>query len=82
MSIENEVVDVIVLRDGYNPGFHAYMPYSEAIAIQNEGGLSGAKQVNLRETPDRPIPESVKNGTTCITDILVELQPKISFSLN
>lgn len=75
------VVDCIVITDGTNPDFFSYMPYEQAQAIQ-QVGLSHSEQVILRETPDRKIPDGMKNGEMCITDILVRLEPNISVSLN
>jgi hypothetical protein len=82
MAEQETVVDVIVMQDGENPAFKAYMPHSSALTIQENGGLSHATSINLRETPDRPIPNSIKDGTSCITDVLVRLEPNINFSLN
>lgn len=79
---ENIVVDLIVLQDGENRGFFSYMNHEQAVEIQMCGGLENAECVNLRETPDRPIPDSLKNGTSTITDILVRLEPNVEVSLN
>ena len=80
---ENEIaVDVMVLQDGDNKGFFSYMPYEQAVEIQNCGGLENAECVNLRETPDRPIPDTLKDGTSTIVDILVRLEPNVEVSFN
>ena len=75
------VTDVIVLLDGQNGGFFSYMPYEQAQQIQSVG-LSQSEQVILRETEDRQIPEALKTGEVCITDILVRLEPNCAFNLN
>ena len=76
------VVDVIVFQDGENPAFKSYIKYENALEIQANGGLANSECVNLRETPDRPIPESLKDGKTCITDVLVRLEPNTAVYLN
>lgn len=75
------VVDAIVMLDGENGGFFSYMNHQEALRLQ-ACGLSNADQVMLKETPDRQIPESLKQGITEITDVLVKLEPNCSFFLN
>lgn len=79
---EREVVDVMVMLDGENKPFFSYMDYAQACYIQSIGGLSCAEQVNLRETQERPVPDSLKNGLTEITDVLVRLQPTVAYYLN
>lgn len=76
------VVDCLVRLDGENPSFYSLMPHEKALEIQNNGGLSECSQIILRETPERPIPESVKKGEACITDILVRLEPNMCIFLN
>lgn len=76
------VVDCLVMLDGQNNGFFSYMDYDQAYAVQEFGGLQKAEQVVLKETTDRPIPESLKQGLTEITDVLVRLQPNCAFYLN
>lgn len=71
--------DVIVVLDGENPSFKSYMNCDQVALIQNNGGLSCAEQVFLRETSDRPVPESLKGGISMITDIWVTLVPGPSF---
>lgn len=80
--MEREVTDVMVMLDGTNKPFFSYMDYEQALYIQSIGGLSNAEQVNLRETQDRPVPESLKDGFTTITDVLVRLQPNCAVYLN
>lgn len=75
------VVDVLVVQDGNNKPFLAYMNYENALEVQAMG-LANAECVNLRETPDRPIPDSLKDGTSCITDVLVRLEPNVAICLN
>jgi endonuclease V-like protein UPF0215 family len=76
------VVDCLVMLDGINGGFFSYMDYDQAYAIQEFGGLQKAEQVILKETPDRKIPDTLKNGLVEITDVLVRLQPNCAFYLN
>jgi hypothetical protein len=80
--MEREVVDVIVLQDGENRPFFSYMDAEQANMIANCGGLSQAECVNLRETKERPVPQSLKDGQSTITDVLVRLQPNIAIYLN
>ncbi len=75
------VVDAVVILDGTNPGFFSYMNYDEAQRVQ-QCGLNNADQVFLKETPDRKIPESLKNGLTEICDIWVKLEPNCAVYLN
>lgn len=75
-------VDALVMLDGENGGFHSYMSYENALEIQACGGLANAECINLRETEDRKIPQSLKEGLACVTDILVRLDPSIPYFLN
>lgn len=80
--MEREVVDIIVVQDGTNKSFLSYMDADQANMIANCGGLSQTEQVHLNETETRPIPDSLKEGFSIITDVLVRLQPNCSYSLN
>lgn len=80
--MEREVVDVIVVQDGANKPFLSYMDADQANMIASCGGLSQAEQVHLRETEERPIPNSLKEGFSTITDVLVRLQPNCAVYLN
>ena len=80
--MEREVVDVLVVQDGANKSFLSYMDADQANMIANCGGLSQTEQVHLNETETRPIPDSLKEGFSIITDVLVRLQPNCSYSLN
>ena len=82
MESKRTVVDVIVVTDGKNPSFRAYMDYDYTVDLQLNGGLSCSETVNLHETNDRPVPESVKNGTSSIIDVLVRLEPYVEHSIN
>lgn len=66
------VTDALVVLDGYNPSFFSYIDFDEANRLL-ECGLNNAEKVNLKETPDRPIPDSLKRGETEILDIQVVL---------
>lgn len=79
---ENIVVDALVILDGENGGFFSYMNHEQAQQIQLTGGLANQECINLRETEERKIPESLKRGEACITDILVRLEPNVEYSLN
>lgn len=82
MSKEQDyVVDVLVALDGQNPSFYSYMYHQKALELQ-EVGLANAECVNLRETTDRKIPESLKNGTALITDVMVRIEPNTEYNLN
>lgn len=74
--------DVMVVLDGENGVFKSYMNCDEVNRLQTNGGLSQAEQVNLRETEDRPVPESLKDGTSMITDVWVTIIPGPAFSGN
>jgi len=76
------VVDVLIVLEGQNPSFYSYMSHDEALSIQENGGLSCAEKVNLRETPDRKVSEALKKGETCIEDVLVRLEPCRDYWLN
>lgn len=76
------VVDVIALQDDRTHGFFSLMPHEKALEIQQQGGLSQCEQIILRETTERPIPQSIKEGTSMITDILVRLEPTVVYCLN
>lgn len=79
----NEVVtDAIVYLDGKNGGFHSWMAIEEANRIMNNGGLQEAGCAVLRETDDRPIPQTLKDGQVEITDIHIKLEPNVFFYLN
>lgn len=78
---EQYVVDCLVVQDGTNPSFFSYMNHSEAQRIQ-ECGLNNAEQVLLKETTDRVIPESLKQGVSEITDVLVRLELNTTLCLN
>lgn len=73
--------DVIVLLDGNNGGFHSYMKTTEAERIGTQG-LQNAQHVILTELPDRPIPNTLKDGTALIKDVLVKIQPTIGIYKN
>lgn len=75
------VVDALVVLDGTNPSFLSYMNYDEAQRIQ-QCGLNNAGKVLLKETTDRIIPDSLKNGTSEICDVLVKLDPNCAVYLN
>ena len=81
MKEQEYVVDALVVLDGENGGFFSYMNYDEAQRIQ-QCGLASAGQVLLKETTDRKIPDTLKNGITEICDVWVRLEPNISYSLN
>ena len=76
------VVDCIILTDDKRQGFFSLMPHDNALEIQQNGGLENAEQIILRETSERPIPQNVKEGLACISDILVKLEPTISYFVN
>lgn len=76
------VVDIIALQDDKTHGFFSLMLHEKALEIQNNGGLSQCEQIFLRETTERPIPQSIKEGTSMITDILVRLDPSTVYCLN
>lgn len=79
---ENDfVVDAIVMLDGENGGFFSYMYHEEALKLQAIG-LENAEQILLRETTDRLIPDSLKQGVTQICDVWVRLEPNMVFILN
>lgn len=73
-----EVSPVIVILDGENKPFRSYMECEEVNRIANIG-FSNADQLHLRETDDRIIPTSLKNGITCIKDVWVVLTPGPDF---
>ena len=76
------VNDVLVVQDGQNPSFYAYMDQEETQRIQALGSLSNADRVCLKDTEERPIPQSLKKGESFITDIQVKLEPNIVYYLN
>lgn len=76
------VVDALVLMDDKTHGFMSLMPHEKALEIQQQGGLQNCEQIILRETTERPIPQSIKEGTSIITDILVKLEPTVTYCLN
>lgn len=65
--------DAIILLDGENPPFRAYIMQEEVDRINNCGGLGSADRVNIRETIDRPVPDSLKNGLSEITDVWITM---------
>jgi len=75
------VVDALVVLDGTNPSFLSYMNYEEAQRIQ-QCGLNNAGKVLLKETTDRVIPESLKNGTSEICDVQVKMEANVPIYLN
>lgn len=75
------VVDAVVMLDGENGGFFSYMNHEEALRLQ-ACGLANADRVILKETPERQIPDSLKNGMTEITDVWVKLEPNCAVYLN
>ena len=75
------VVDAVVMLDGQNGGFFSYMNYDEAQRIQ-ACGLANANQVLLKETTDREIPESLKQGITEITDVQIKMEANVPIYLN
>ena len=81
MKENDVVVDIWVIQDGENPPFRSYMNYDQALYIQ-QVGLENAETIHLRETPDRKIPEILKQGQSCIMDIWVRLEPNTYYCLN
>lgn len=80
--MENEVVcDAIAILDGGTLGFFTYLKHEDALRIQ-ACGLANAEQINLREVPQRPIPEYVKQGLSIIADLWVKLEPNTAIYLN
>lgn len=75
------VADALIVQDGTNPSFFAYLPIEEAIRIE-ACGLENAVSIILRETDDRPIPESLSQGFTEIKDILVKEESKERLEVN
>ena len=70
------VNDALVVQDGGNPSFFAWMDQEETQRIQNSP--SGyIETVHFRETADRPVPQSLKEGITEIKDIFVKLEPNV-----
>lgn len=78
---ERTVVDCLIVLEGENPSFFSYMNHDSALELQ-ELGLQNAESINLRETDDRPVPRALKEGETCIMDILVKMEPGFTHSLN
>lgn len=68
-------MDCIVVLDGQNGLHRAYMMEEEFQRINEAGGLSCADRVMLRETEDRPLPDSLKNGLAEIMDVWVTMVP-------
>lgn len=81
MSNPEVVVDCFVLEDS-GKAFFSLMTHDKAQEIQANGGLANAEQINLRETTERPIPDSIKQGISCIQDILVKIEPNQMIYLN
>lgn len=81
MSNPEVVVDCFVLENT-GKAFFSLMPHERAKEIEASGGLSNAEQIHLKETSERPIPQSIKTGEACITDILVRLEPNVMQYLN
>lgn len=79
---ENIVVDALVILDGENPAFFSYMGHEQVQQIQLTGGLSNQECINLRETEERKIPESLKRGEACITDILIRMESNCEYYIN
>lgn len=75
------VVDAIIMLDGQNGGFKAWMDFDEAKRI-SDIGWENVNCINIRDAQDRPIPQTLKNGETIITDIMVRIEPNIEVSLN
>ena len=75
------VTDAIVILDGENKGFFSYLKVEEALRLE-ECGLGNAEQVHLKETTDRPVPESLKKGESVIEDIWVKLEANKNYYLN
>lgn len=55
--------------------FQTYVPADFAMATQMAGGLGNMEQVVFTESPDRPLPQELKDGTMCVSDVLVVLTP-------
>ncbi len=73
--------DVLVVQDGENPSFFSYTVEEETQRI-TQCGLQNAGRIHLRETPERRIPQSLKDGQSEITDIQVKLAPNVIVYLN
>jgi hypothetical protein len=63
-------VDAIVLQDGDNKAFRSYVAC-------NEG------QLYFIGIPERPLPDELVEGLTCVTDVLVlDINREYNISLN
>lgn len=75
------VNDALVVLDGKNPSFFSWILQEETDRIK-ECGLKNAEYVFLKDTPDRPMPQSLLHGRSEITDIQIRLQPDVVVYLN
>lgn len=55
--------------------FDTYVPCDFAQATQEAGGLGMMEQVIFTESPDRPLPQALKDGTMAVSDVLTVLVP-------
>lgn len=80
--MEKEVcVDALVLLDNGKTGFHSYVEINHAIELYNTG-LANAEYVNLRESDKYSVPDSLKNGESAITDLLIRMEVNKEYFLN
>lgn len=75
------VTDALIVCDGFNPSFFAYIPIEIAQVIY-DNGLACSEGIILRETEDRMVPERVKNGTAEIIDVQVKMEANKCYNLN
>lgn len=69
-----EVNPCIVILDGNNKPFRSYINCDVAnLMIQK--GMKNFESLTLRETEDRRVPESLKQGMSMITDVWITLTP-------
>lgn len=77
--MDERLADVIVVQDGSNPSFRAFMDYHQAEAMRK--GFR-PERIMLENCEKRPVPQSLVEGASCIKDILVEIEPNVAYYLN
>ena len=75
------VLDCWVFTTDSNYHFEAHIPRQESLRIKSVG-WENAGIIFLRDTEDRPLPQSLKDGTSTITDIWMEMELNNEYFLN
>ena len=80
--MSEQVTDCFVLQDGENPAFFSYMSVEDVQLVNECGGIGQVGQIHFKETPERPIPQSLKEGKSLVKDVLVRLEPNVAYYCN